>query len=95
MIDEFRSLPPIFALLAVDYRDRIVPSQYALDIKNAGFDIVTWSFERADLREGAGGRQARPSLGVDAAYTTPISGYPPHCDAPMLPLWPRTSIQFS
>jgi glycerophosphoryl diester phosphodiesterase len=46
--------PPIFALLAVDSHDRIVPSQYALDIKNTGFDIITWSFERADLRKGAG-----------------------------------------
>ena len=46
--------PPIFALLAVDANDRIVPSQYALDIKNTGFDIITWSFERADLRRGAG-----------------------------------------
>ena len=46
--------PPIFALLAVDANDRIVPSQYALDIKNTGFDIITWSFERADLRKGAG-----------------------------------------
>jgi glycerophosphoryl diester phosphodiesterase len=46
--------PPIFALLAVDSHDRIVPSQYALDIKNTGFDIITWSFERADLRRGAG-----------------------------------------
>ena len=31
-----------------------MPSQYALDIKNTGFDIITWSFERADLRKGAG-----------------------------------------
>jgi glycerophosphoryl diester phosphodiesterase len=46
--------PPIFALLAVDSNDRIVPSQYALDIKNTGFDIITWSFERADRRRGAG-----------------------------------------
>jgi len=46
--------PPIFALLAVDANDRIVPSQYALDTKNTGFDIITWSFERADLRKGAG-----------------------------------------
>jgi glycerophosphoryl diester phosphodiesterase len=62
-LDELRELrragvqiiaPPIFALLAVDSHDRIVPSQYALDIKNTGFDIITWSFERADLRKGAG-----------------------------------------
>ena len=45
--------PPIFALLAVDANDRIVPSQYARDIRNTGFDIITWSFERADLRRGA------------------------------------------
>jgi glycerophosphoryl diester phosphodiesterase len=46
--------PPIFALLAVDSNDRIVPSQYALEIRNSGFDIITWSFERSDLRRGAG-----------------------------------------
>jgi glycerophosphoryl diester phosphodiesterase len=45
--------PPIPALLAVDQLDQIVPSQYALDIKTAGLDIITWSFERSDLRRGA------------------------------------------
>ena len=45
--------PPIPALLAVDSNDAIVPSQYAQDIKAAGLDIITWSFERADLRRGA------------------------------------------
>jgi glycerophosphoryl diester phosphodiesterase len=45
--------PPIPALLAVDSNDAIVPSQYAKDIKAAGLDIITWSFERADLRRGA------------------------------------------
>lgn len=47
--------PPIGVLLAVNSNDEIVPSQYALDIKNAGFDIITWSFERADLRNGGVG----------------------------------------
>jgi glycerophosphoryl diester phosphodiesterase len=47
--------PPIFALLAVDEANEIVPSQYALDIKKLGFDIITWSFERADLRRGGAG----------------------------------------
>ncbi|HKE94864.1 MAG TPA: hypothetical protein VKB34_11190, partial [Povalibacter sp.] len=28
-------------------------SQYANDINNAGFNIITWTFERADLRNGA------------------------------------------
>jgi glycerophosphoryl diester phosphodiesterase len=31
-----------------------VPSAYARDIKALGFDIITWSFERQDLRQGAG-----------------------------------------
>jgi glycerophosphoryl diester phosphodiesterase len=47
--------PPIGVLLAVDSNDEIVPSQYALDIKSFGFDIITWSFERADLRNGGVG----------------------------------------
>jgi glycerophosphoryl diester phosphodiesterase len=45
--------PPVPALLAVDNSDQIVPSQYALDIKAAGLKIITWSFERSDLRRGA------------------------------------------
>lgn len=45
--------PPIPALLAVNASDEIVPSQYAMDIKRVGFDIITWSFERSDLRRGA------------------------------------------
>jgi len=45
--------PPIPALLAVDASGKIVPSQYAIDIKSFGFDIITWTFERSDLRRGA------------------------------------------
>ena len=46
--------PPIPALLAVDAsNDTLVPSQYAQDIKAAGLGIITWSFERSDLRRGA------------------------------------------
>jgi glycerophosphoryl diester phosphodiesterase len=45
--------PPIPALLAVDNNDQVVPSQYARDIRSAGLGIITWSFERADLRQGA------------------------------------------
>jgi glycerophosphoryl diester phosphodiesterase len=55
--------PPIPALLAVDEPNlKLVPSQYARDIKAAGLDIITWSFERADLRRGAA------SGGFYAAY---------------------------
>ncbi|MFN0039666.1 MAG: glycerophosphodiester phosphodiesterase family protein [Burkholderiales bacterium] len=61
-LDEFKSLrmqgvrivaPPIWALLSVNTEGKVVPSQYAIDAKNAGLDIITWSFERSDLRRGA------------------------------------------
>ncbi len=50
-LDELRQLkkkgvkviaPPLFALLAVNEDNEIVPSQYARDIKGLGFDIITW-----------------------------------------------------
>ncbi|MPZ43690.1 MAG: glycerophosphodiester phosphodiesterase [Betaproteobacteria bacterium] len=44
--------PPIPALLAVN-GSRVVPSQLAKDLEAMGFDLITWSFERADLRQGA------------------------------------------
>jgi glycerophosphoryl diester phosphodiesterase len=45
--------PPMPALLDVDPSGQVIPSQYAKEIKNLGFDIITWTFERADLRRGA------------------------------------------
>lgn len=45
--------PPMWALLSVTDDGRIVPSEYARDIRKAGLDIITWTFERADLRQGA------------------------------------------
>lgn len=45
--------PPLPALLEVDARGTIVPSRYARDIQRAGLQIITWTFERADLRKGA------------------------------------------
>ena len=45
--------PPMWALLAVNDAGEVVPSEYAKDIKKAGLDIITWTFERADLRQGA------------------------------------------
>ena len=61
-VDELRQLrqqgvrifaPPMPALLDLDAHDRIVPSRYALDIQGAGLKIITWTFERSDLRKGA------------------------------------------
>jgi glycerophosphoryl diester phosphodiesterase len=47
--------PPMWALLDVNVEGKVVPSQYAQDIKDAGLEIVTWTFERSDLRAGASG----------------------------------------
>ena len=45
--------PPIPALLTVDADGRIAPSQLARDLRTWGFEIITWSLERSDLRRGA------------------------------------------
>lgn len=47
--------PPMQQLLALNAANEIVPSQYALDIRSVGLDIITWTFERTDLRKGAAG----------------------------------------
>ena len=39
--------PPMWVLLAVDAKGKIVPSQYAKDAKAAGLDIITWTLERS------------------------------------------------
>jgi glycerophosphoryl diester phosphodiesterase len=44
--------PAMPALLTVR-GDRVVPSQLARDLKAMGFDIITWTFERSDVRRGA------------------------------------------
>jgi glycerophosphoryl diester phosphodiesterase len=44
--------PAMPALLAVN-GNRVVPSQFAQDLKAMQFQIITWTFERADLRQGA------------------------------------------
>lgn len=41
--------PPIFALLDLDAAGRIVPSQYAINAKLAGLDIITWTLERSGI----------------------------------------------
>jgi glycerophosphoryl diester phosphodiesterase len=44
--------PSIPALLSVQ-GNRVVPSSLARELTAMGFDLITWSFERADLRKGA------------------------------------------
>jgi len=45
--------PAMPALLAVDANNRVVPSVLAKGLKAMDFDIITWTFERSDLRQGA------------------------------------------
>jgi len=45
--------PSMPALLRVTSSGDIVPSPFAKDLKRMGFDIIAWTFERADLRQGA------------------------------------------
>jgi len=46
--------PSFNALLTVQ-NGQIVPSVFAKDLRAMGFDIISWSFERVDLRKGAAG----------------------------------------
>ncbi len=47
--------PPMWALLTLDDDNKIVPSEYALNAKAAGLDIITWTLERSGpLKDGGG-----------------------------------------
>lgn len=46
--------PSFNALLTVQ-GERIVPTVLARDLRALGFDLISWSFERVDLRKGAAG----------------------------------------
>jgi glycerophosphoryl diester phosphodiesterase len=62
--------PPMFALLALDARGNIVASEYARLARAAGLGIITWTFERSDLRAGAvddSGRTTFYYRGIGAA----------------------------
>lgn len=47
--------PPIFALVTLDRHNNIVPSDYAINARLAGLDIIAWSFERAGPLKNGGG----------------------------------------
>lgn len=46
--------PPTFALVTLQ-GNKIVPSQYAMDAKAAGLDIITWTLERSGTLVDGGG----------------------------------------
>lgn len=47
--------PPLFALVTLDDKGEIVPSDYAKMAKEAGLDIITWSLERSGHLGNGGG----------------------------------------
>lgn len=47
--------PPIWVLLATDKNNKIIASDYARNAKNAGLNIITWSFERSGPLKNGGG----------------------------------------
>lgn len=68
-LDDFENLkaqgvniiaPPMPALLTVNSKNKIVPSEYAILARQAGLDIITWTLERSgrieeDMKNGSGG----------------------------------------
>lgn len=45
--------PPLWMLLSVDNEGEIHASAYAKEAKAAGLEIIAWTFERSDLRQGS------------------------------------------
>ena len=59
--------PPIWALLALDTANNIVPSQAAKDAKAAGLGLITWSLERSGIL--ADGNNGSYYQTIDAAIS--------------------------
>jgi len=47
--------PPIYALLTLNEKGEIIPSDYAKFAKQAGLDIIAWSLERSGPLQNGGG----------------------------------------
>ena len=66
--------PPMFALVQLDARKQIVPSDYARAARAAGLDIITWTLERSGfLSQGGGGyyyQQVGPVIDNDGDMLT-------------------------
>jgi glycerophosphoryl diester phosphodiesterase len=45
----------MWVLLDVDSKGKIVPSEYAMNAKAAGLDIITWTLERSGPLQFGGG----------------------------------------
>lgn len=58
----------MFALLALDHNNRIVPSEHAMNAKAAGLEIITWTLERTGIRKVG-------IIGVFSDWAAPVSYY--------------------
>lgn len=47
--------PPMWMLVALDQNDKIVPSIYAQEAKEAGLELITWTLERSGFLNNGGG----------------------------------------
>lgn len=47
--------PPMFALVKLDAKNQIVPSEYAVAAKETGLEIITWTLERSGFLSVQGG----------------------------------------
>ncbi|HAG93749.1 MAG: glycerophosphodiester phosphodiesterase [Pseudomonadales bacterium] len=47
--------PPMWALLTLDNNGNLIPSEYAINARAAGLDIITWTLERDGPLSGGGG----------------------------------------
>jgi glycerophosphoryl diester phosphodiesterase len=58
--------PPIYAMLALDAKGEIVPSEYAKAAKAAGLDLIGWSLERdGPLNKGGGFYHSTVKAAID------------------------------
>ena len=60
--------PPLWMLVTVDQRNRIVPSPYARAARAAGLDIIAWSLERSGPLANGGGwyyQSVQPAINND------------------------------
>ncbi|MBQ1784498.1 MAG: glycerophosphodiester phosphodiesterase [Gammaproteobacteria bacterium] len=67
--------PPLWALLAVDGNNRIVPSRYAQDAKSLGFKLITWTLERSGPLASGGGwyyQSVTPAINNDGDMLTAL-----------------------
>ena len=47
--------PPMYVLVKLDANNKIVPSDYAIEAKKNGLNIIAWSLERSGLLKSGGG----------------------------------------